>query len=1227
MKTQNWKVYDKKGSSLNLFADSYLNLQFVSTAQNAIGASGYAITDPSSLIIYGSDGVKITNSGWEYDAATQVSLSYTFGTDPGILTSQEASINFTYVYVCNPSCHNSLAIGGANLDISTAFTYPSVTFTSAIFLDPVSQGLVETEHLSFLQKDGSKWIRPYDTVNPTLIFSMDPAGDPEIKLFTVDETTQLVQWSDEVVVDVSVYLENFPLIANIGFRAEDEGVFERKLRVYHLVGEQRYLLYEILCNAESIGPDERFDTLITDFGLPSPKANHRLFKEADINEDLPDWQLLNQKGKHIILEHDKIMPFIGTYKALINAIKWLGYEDIKVKEWFSNVKDGTKLSLTVPYEAADRTKTIMYFTPDERRNLKKLNQLSLVYCITRETGQVDDYGTPITENCYTYNLDEIFVKLYSLKQWLERWVIGVNARITDITGEGVYFERYKSIVYSTQNYGTVANFTQSLSPMTVNPDSELVYGDASMLLTLKELHITAPKNLPLRFQDLVSYYWDPSNGAYSPADASKLSYYDPSTIFVGNSANTPLKDLYDIQWKASVSKTDAGAIQNNLVTNPLLIIENEIRYLNILDSSSIFYDVSTKLDIILEKAYLRSTESDVWTESIEYRIYSDPCIGGYWMDNSAGVHMWKSYDYLTFVPDVSSQLVYAVDKFYKVPLLIMENYKFTDASSDVIHFPKKYFLDILDGKIAMDSSMLGSKGEVIDIENYINFNYDTSLNEQQIVYNVVYHSPRMSLAIYDPSAYYWNSMKNQEPSSKVIDNGVYQLDVHHTGPYTIEIYGWDSQNNLFNNNIKTPYSVWQKFPTILSYLDMSTNNFLTIQNVSTFITPDEASTLISQNLYPLFDRQIPLEGLSLEYDLQGIPYISVPSLSYFIDVPNTGDITRFYNLTEQCYNLDGSTLVINQNFEKFYNGDNVVLVQWDKHSLSFLQEVSALITTDPSSLGMFGEIFVTLNQIPPNFIGQEASTEVYILNDTERFCSNASNNIATKSMSLDISAYQFTAAEFLDGSDHQLVGVIIDDLSTGYRWGSSFRVIDVSAYRHTFQGNLPQFVIGNPRYTLSAKHAFSSFADFQIDISTASEVDNNFDLYMNDPHHTEYYLDNTFVFVNLLFDQDYAIAQWYDPSTDNLLTKPYYPFTQAISVDISTLVIFSSMYDPSDYMLEQRNIWTVRNTDDKRMIFKVYNKVVPFIFNKAGVFDVQLEAYDKYGNIKSQVWEGLLTVQ
>ena len=1219
MNTQNWKIFSREGSNINIFTDSYLNLSALSTAQNATGFSGYAITDPSGLII----GSKIVNSGWEYDPLTQIQLEYSFGESPGVLTSSEVSIGWIDVSIFNPYPNNSKGIGNLEIDISTVFSYPSYSFTSAIFLKPVSQGLIETEHLSIMEEVSTGIFgSPHDETNPILIFRMDHDGDTEIKLFEINDADQTVVWADEIRTDISTYIINSALMINVGFRAEDEGVFERKLRVYHLVGEREYLIGEILFNAESIGPDERFDTLITNFGLPSPKSTPTLFKEADINEELPDWQLLNYKAKHIILEHDKIMPYIGSYKALINAIKWLGYDDIGVKEWFRNVKDNTKLALTVPFESKDRTKTILSFSAEERAHLKKLNQLSLVYCITRETGEIDEWGNPLTEECYNYNLNEILIKLYALKQWLERWIIGVNARITDITGEGIYFERFRNFIYSTQKFQTDANLTQSLTPKTILPNSELAMGDSSILLTLKEIEETPITKLTCKIKDIAGYAWDPSNGAFNIEDASLLSYYDPSTIFIGNPFQYALLGLSDIQWRGSVEKTEAGVLTSNLVTSPLFIYKNEIRFWNIIDTHSKFYDISTNLNIVLEKATLRDPSNDIWNESTAYRIYPDPSgSGAYFMESSSGLDLYKVYGYINLVPDTGSELVYEFDSNYRFPLLSFKNYKFTDSSNNIVSLNKKYFLDIEDGKIVMDSSTTGSKGEIISIENYINWNYDTSLNEQKITLNVVYNSPRMPISVYDPSLYWYYTVElgGQDPSlARVEDNGIYQLNVNHIGDYTLEVFGWDGQNNIFFNNIKTPYNVWTRFPKIISYLDTSFGSDLGVA-INTYLSPDDISALISKNLYPIFDRQIPIEGLSLEMDELGNPYLKVPSISYFIDLPPAGSIARFYNLTERCTSINSSEVVVDPDYQEFFDGDSVKLVLWDKGSLYFISESSSNIT------GILGNT-LTLDYIPAEYLGKEASTEIYLINTTERTSYNPVNDLVNNTLNIDISTYSF--------KEGQLVAIIINDVCTGYNWGAAFRVLDVSVlpnpygYTHTMEGNMPDVVINNPtRYSLTSKHSFTEYSDFTVEINKLFEVGNNFRIYPKDPFFEKYYLDNTFLFVNVLFDHEYVIDQWYDPSTDSLIgSNSYYPFTKAVSVDVSTLVIFSAYFDASDYMLDQKNIWTVNNTKTKEMIFRVYNDNVPFIFNESGTYDLLLESYDKFGNLRSKSWEGLLTV-
>ncbi len=1207
MDIQNWRIFDKSGSQLNLYSDTYLPLTFIATNQDATGATAYAVTDPSNYII----DVKVTNSGWEYPTNTQVQLNYSFGNYSQILSPSEVSIGFKDVSIFNPDLANSQAIESVLITLTpdVSFLYPSVSLSSAVFLNPISQGLVETEHLTILEEiSGGAFVSPNDPINPTLVFRFSD-GDPEIRLFEIDEHEQLLSWSDELVIDASQGIVGSGLMINIGFRSDNEGVYERRLRVYHRVGTIEYLIAEIMVNAESIGPDERFDTLITNFGLPSPKATPLLFKEADINEALPDWELLNQKGKHMILEHDKIMPYIGTYKALINAIKWLGYDDISVKEWFKNVKAGTKISLTVPYDASERTKTILYFTPEERRNLKKLNQLSLVYCITKETGEIDEWGTPLTEDCYSYNINEIFIKLYALKEWLERWIIGVNARITDITGEGVYFERYQNFIYATQNVGLQADYRQSVSPYALSRDSELVTGDASMALTLEELTKASAQNIPHTALDLIKYCWNPSCGYFNITDTSCL-LSDPSTIFIGPSTQFPLIEFFDIQWKASVEKTDSGALPDNFVSKPLWIYENEIRFFNILDSSSQFYDSLTGLNIILEKAYLRDPLNDIWQDSIAYSIYSDPCTGGYWFESSTGIKI-QSFDYINLVPGVNSKLIYEVDSNYRVPLLSLENYQFTDASGNVNFINQKYFLDIIDGKIMMDSSILGIKDWVTDpstvgienIETAINWNYDTSLDEQKITLNVVYRSPRMPLYIYDPSAYYWS--QGRDPfAARVVDNSVYLLKVNHTGDFHIEIYAWDGFNNIFTNQMEYTYPVWTKFPAIYSLVDSS--NYLTFE-VSTYMSLADVSALIAANRFPLFDRNIPLQGLSLNFDPSGNPYIEVPSITYFQDLPDPDSLNRFINLTERITSLYPVT--VDPDYQKFYSGDDIQLVKFDKGKYHLVLEASSHIVTAVGNI-------LTLDQLPAG-ITMDASSEIYALNNTYRTIENAANVL--DKLVIDVSGYQFEPG--------QLVGVIVFDGSTGYSWGSSYRVLSVDGSTHTLDQNVPQFFINNPeKYTMKVKHAFSTYSDFTIDVDHATEIANTFRIYLKNSYCQEYFLDNTFVVINVLFDQDYVNQQWYDTS-DNLVNSAFYAYNEAITVDTSTLVIFRSLYDVSNYMLDQHNVWTVKNHDLNKITFKVFNDSVPFIFNQSGVYDVQAESFDKYGNLKTQIWEGLVKVQ
>jgi len=1099
MNTQNWKIYDKSGSPLNWTQSALIDVIFESpTGKNA---EGFLITDPVGVIT----SAEIINGGFGYNNDVSIFYSYSLEDTINILSG---TILYNDVSIFNPEPANVSSISNIiNIDAS-GFVYPSVTYAAAIFLNPVSQGLVETEHLFIFEETSTGYIRPHDASEHIIVMEFI-GDDDEIQFFEVNEESKEIIWSNAIAFDVSIFIENTPLQINIGFRAETEGIFERILRIYHLVDDTLYTMADIVVNAESIGEDERFRTLIANFGLPDPKDIPQIFKETDINEDLPDWEVLNYKSKHIILEHDKIMPYIGSYKALINAIKWLGYDDIFVREWFLNVKENKKLSFIVPFDAKDRAQTILMFNSEQRKVLKKLNQLTLNYCLSRETGELDVWGTPLTENCYSYNIKEIFIKLLGLKQWLERHIIGVNCRITDITGEGVYFERIQNLIYATGNIGNEYDFSQTLTPYGIDGNSELVYGDASIRLSFLEMSRTTINDLPYRFIDMATSAWNPNDPSvfYSFEDPSYLSNPD-LFLHVGATFGYPFKNISDILYRLSTEKEVAGVITDNLVTNPLFVYNNTLRFYEILDSSSVFYDVSTNLTVLLEKAYLRDPSIDEWTNSIAYSIYPDPSNNYDFIMESSEGYITYFNGYATFRHESGSRLEYSIDDNYHVPLLKFNGFKYTDASG-INSIMGNYFLDIIDGKIYMNGGMMNIKNSSDNVELYLNFHYDTSLNEQMITLNPIYTSPRIMLYQVDPSIYYWSDPSNLSGGNNsniyVVDNSVYTMYVNHIGDYNIEMFGWDSWNTAYFNIAKKLYPVWIKYPTLFMLLNKESKNAT--------IDLKDINIILDNNLFPIYDRSIPLQGLRLEFDDNSEPYVVVPSITFLQSLPEENSINKFFNLTERVTDISGTIITVDKDYQEFYADDIIRLIKFNKNNYFFVEEVSSYIVA--------GSNPYELDQIPASF-SNSTDYQIYVLNDTLRNTINVQN--IDNQLILTIPTYRFL--------ENQLVGIIVEDNITGYTWGASYRVIDVSGYEHTFESELPQhFIDGSTRYTIKAKHAFSSFSTFSIPTDSATEENNEFKIYLKDSYCQEYYLDNTFIYMNILFDQERINDAWYNPYT------------------------------------------------------------------------------------------------
>jgi hypothetical protein len=192
-----------------------------------------------------------------------------------------------------------------------------------------------------------------------------------------------------------------------------------------------------------------------------------IFKSVDIKEQGIDWILLNRKRKELLEIYPQIFNNVSSYKSIIQAINFFGYNDLTFTEYFQNINpDSNKfghlfnMDLLNIFDKSVEGWSYSNLAIDNLKNqgYKKTNLFSLNYRITDNDGNFID----------AYSQDEVKIKLTGLKKWLTENLIPIGAKITDIDGKYIqpYTWHIKHDTYKTQNfrveeYSVPVNFTVS----------------------------------------------------------------------------------------------------------------------------------------------------------------------------------------------------------------------------------------------------------------------------------------------------------------------------------------------------------------------------------------------------------------------------------------------------------------------------------------------------------------------------------------------------------------------------------------------------------------------------------------------------------------------------------------------------------------------------------------------------------------------------------------------
>lgn len=328
-----------------------------------------------------------------------------------------------------------------------------------------SIGLDNGKHLPAIVPVYSSDLDPDNNSNPNwkrwfLPYTLDN-GNGDSFLNPADHSTHRVISSD---IDTN----SKPFQLNIALNSDTEGIFIRILDLFIVrnvvnpnTGKVTSLVNkfaEVVCHGEVVAEDERFKLLLENFGRTVDENDSYVFRDTDVDEHLPDYIKINEKRKELLLVGEEIYNYIGSYKAFVNAMKFFGYQDLRLKEYFVNTILSSPSQNEIYYAAVEIPLDLQVdFEFDENKDFNKLifgslidnkiyqktSRFGLFYDINKVTGELDDYGFPIVEDEFAFTNEEILLKLYGLKRVLQKYYLPHHARIIDITGEGIYFAKFK----------------------------------------------------------------------------------------------------------------------------------------------------------------------------------------------------------------------------------------------------------------------------------------------------------------------------------------------------------------------------------------------------------------------------------------------------------------------------------------------------------------------------------------------------------------------------------------------------------------------------------------------------------------------------------------------------------------------------------------------------------------------------------------------------------------
>ena len=480
----------------------------------------------------------------------------------GFNSPNEGVINNTLVLQKIESITFSIATSYTNQDI---LTFQDVTDSTGnhgvISIDINSidnffnKGLKIGQQIQLFIKDNTNTTNQFVSLNNGKIF----------KIRSIYMNYLIVDYLTDIFVNETTAILNYPTYGGTTYMTTIFNVIPKEIARIQIYGQTEI-------------EDIRFKINLNNIGRNIQPNDVFIFKDYDIKEQGIDWKFLNQKRKEMLLLHTEIYNYIGSYKAIINAIRFFNYNDLELYEYYKNVNRasenyGKLFKVEIPdiFNPATIgfTKSDFILGTLPNSNFEATNLFNLTYRITNFFG----------DSVLTYSLDEVLIKLSGLKSWLKNNIIPLSHRITDITGRAdfvasttIQHTNFKNETFNINSTMTPVNFevTETYLMPIINGSS--VYNVVVSPSTISGVTASIPNYYVIDIKTYKTYQeWSPF-GIYTQNDTVSYLGLVFKSLLSNNQLNNPNQYTTAPLWTTNGNYTYGQIVLYNGLAYRYLLI-------------------------------------------------------------------------------------------------------------------------------------------------------------------------------------------------------------------------------------------------------------------------------------------------------------------------------------------------------------------------------------------------------------------------------------------------------------------------------------------------------------------------------------------------------------------------------------------------------------------------------------------------------------------------------